>query len=1160
MESKSALRVGQRVSLKDKKDVEGIVSFIGFPDFAAGKWVGVTLDTPDGKNNGTVKARTYFTCEKNHGVFVRQANVIPVSDPPGSATSSPLTSSTPSLKSRLPVLGAAKVGSRSPSFTDLKAKKTPKPSVVGASRIEREPSFMEPNFVQTMKPPVSSESPAMNSASPRSERLEEKVAALQTQQSLVASREEVKDLSEKLETLKIKRAKDHEKLKDFDKMKIQLESLSEFKGRIMESQKDLQRRLAEADRTAREAVEAKEIHADEMSELSESMEMATLDKEMAEEKAESLQIELEAAKERVEELSLDLDIIKAEMGSEAGGSGGGGGAPGEGVTHFEFKQLTAQNEKLRETLVRMRDLSAHEKNEITKYTKEIEDLRQELTSASKESDKAKSAVEEMRGTIVDLQDQVDAALGSEEMVDNLTIKCLDLEDKVSALTEEKEDLETLHEMNEELHENAREMEMELREELDMSQGRIREILKEREAAYEIINDHETTIRKFRDLVSKVQEQNSDLRGALVRETSNKQQGRIREILKEREAAYEIINDHETTIRKFRDLVSKVQEQNSDLRGALDRETSNKQPGGESGSFVAPEMIDFQKMFAETKAHSKAIELELRHCEADQNHKHVSLLTSFMSESFMGKGGDNEALLVLLLIPRLIWKARILNSQVREKFVASPLPDIHREAILKGHSVERYSFGLKMTSLLHNFIVHLGKFESALQTCAPPTFLRIGTLFPDMSVHEKSIDFYINLLRKDQLDENVPADNLIKCLSYFENIYPRYLFEEKVTDGTYLLGMSRAYSNAAEALQAQFLIGKALLAKEQEDSEMGVFLKTMEGEVAETHKIIKSMKRRIPEDAPRSMFFPGSVGIQLEKVLKKLSSLLNVFFQFGKIASVEAGSSDPENGLSSPKLLEILSNCVLCEEGLDEDITKDALPLLTKTLAFISKSITEVSKPLSEGEWDVGLEQTPSKPVPPVELRSQIYKTQLKEAESIKYKLENKDLDIKELKKVLKGKGEELSEMQVRKDLAEKKLLDASRDSEIMIEKLQWRVDDLNGLLRRKEREFEDTLDQLQSDIHSLESEKGELKDKVKNMSKKALIEGISKSQALAASKAEESSNLHSLGPSLPSPIKVRKWINIYNPYLKIEINRKVNSPKIKLVKIPHIKYFYMYIK
>lgn len=40
--------------------------------FAPGKWVGVELDEPKGKNNGIVQGKTYFQCRDNHGLFVRQ--------------------------------------------------------------------------------------------------------------------------------------------------------------------------------------------------------------------------------------------------------------------------------------------------------------------------------------------------------------------------------------------------------------------------------------------------------------------------------------------------------------------------------------------------------------------------------------------------------------------------------------------------------------------------------------------------------------------------------------------------------------------------------------------------------------------------------------------------------------------------------------------------------------------------------------------------------------------------------------------------------------------------------------------------------------------------------------------------------------------------------
>jgi hypothetical protein len=81
---------------------------------------------------------------------------------------------------------------------------------------------------------------------------------------------------------------DKEKLKDFDKIRLQLEQLLEFKSRIMESQTSLQREVQRAKQEAREAIEARETHAEEMADLAETVEMATLDKEMAEEKVRSL--------------------------------------------------------------------------------------------------------------------------------------------------------------------------------------------------------------------------------------------------------------------------------------------------------------------------------------------------------------------------------------------------------------------------------------------------------------------------------------------------------------------------------------------------------------------------------------------------------------------------------------------------------------------------------------------------------------------------------------------------------------------------------------------------------------------------------------------------------------------------------------------------------
>lgn len=49
-------------------------------------------------------------------------------------------------------------------------------------------------------------------------------------------------------------------------------------------------------------------------------------------------------------------------------------------------------------------------------------------------------------------------------------------------------------------------------------------------------------------------------------------------------------------------------------------------------------VVLQKMFAETKAQARAIDLELRRMEVQQYHQHIQYLIAFMPDSFMARGG------------------------------------------------------------------------------------------------------------------------------------------------------------------------------------------------------------------------------------------------------------------------------------------------------------------------------------------------------------------------------------------------------------------------------------------------------------------------------------------------------------------------------------------
>lgn len=60
--------------VNDTVDVNGqlaLVRFVGETHFQDGEWIGVELEMPTGKNNGTVQGIQYFSCGDRYGMFVR---------------------------------------------------------------------------------------------------------------------------------------------------------------------------------------------------------------------------------------------------------------------------------------------------------------------------------------------------------------------------------------------------------------------------------------------------------------------------------------------------------------------------------------------------------------------------------------------------------------------------------------------------------------------------------------------------------------------------------------------------------------------------------------------------------------------------------------------------------------------------------------------------------------------------------------------------------------------------------------------------------------------------------------------------------------------------------------------------------------------------------
>ncbi|KAG0234547.1 Kinesin protein 1B [Actinomortierella wolfii] len=66
--------IGDRV-IVESMGLSGFLRFLGPTEFKTGTWAGIELDTPTGKNDGSVNGIEYFQCRPKYGIFVLAAKV-----------------------------------------------------------------------------------------------------------------------------------------------------------------------------------------------------------------------------------------------------------------------------------------------------------------------------------------------------------------------------------------------------------------------------------------------------------------------------------------------------------------------------------------------------------------------------------------------------------------------------------------------------------------------------------------------------------------------------------------------------------------------------------------------------------------------------------------------------------------------------------------------------------------------------------------------------------------------------------------------------------------------------------------------------------------------------------------------------------------------------
>ncbi|VDP12003.1 unnamed protein product, partial [Onchocerca flexuosa] len=255
--------------------------------------------------------------------------------------------------------------------------------------------------------------------------------------------------------------------------------------------------------------------------------------------------------------------------------------------------------------IKMRDVTGQMVVDKQEITKENERLKDELASLTKMCEKLKKDSDAYENIIAELRERVDVAMGSEKMIETLTAKNLDMEEKVRALEETIDDFEAIRAMDEEILETQKDVEKELREELDRSCGKISELFLQIKACGAQAEDYEKTILMFRKKVNDLNEE-----------------------LQER---------YDENLRMVEQI--KLLEKGSTVPGIS---------------------------FSATRTFSEIVDAEVRSLELEFANQYTKYLKAFMPDNFAKPGGDSDAIILNVLFPRLYQKSMILAKLMSNK--------------------------------------------------------------------------------------------------------------------------------------------------------------------------------------------------------------------------------------------------------------------------------------------------------------------------------------------------------------------------------------------------------------------------------------------------------------------------------------------------------------
>ncbi|KAJ7605055.1 dynactin [Mycena polygramma] len=1080
----------------------GVVRFSGATSFMAGKWIGIELYEANGKNDGSVAGVAYFTCKPGYGIFVRASQIKGTYGSEADQRPPPATSR-PSLgHQRTSSLRANSIRPPSVSSSSPRAESPAKPSPAPSTSPSKKTLLAMPRkSLQSTSPPArNTDSPTsrVNGAAsgprvsspltPVPPQAHSPISPLQqlhppppqvtkppdrppSSLGVPSSDQEAQELRAKIRVLEAKRADDARHVRELETRLADAETFVALRPKLQAKLNSQQTELIATRRDLADAQQLAQLAESRILDAQEQLEMAMLDKEVAEERAEGAEAELEEVTERLAIVEVELGVLR-EGGGESGDGGDGEEEAGNksmsvGKDSLAYIQLEKHNDRLKDALLKLRDMSQETEHE---QRRRIAEMEKDIVSIDElqsnyETTQIKLANAEIQ--IEDLKMQLDDALGAEEMLVQLTERNLMLGEKIEEMRITIEDLESLRELNDELEENHVETEKAMMEDLEAKDVQIREHVRRAESLEEACADLEGTIGQFRDLVMNLQSELDNLRA-------------------------------QTQVAQ----------------------TESQTAASQSAAVMS---LNLKLQSSASKNQARNIELEIKRMEARETRELLNIVQPYLPQIYVET--DSDATSCYLFFQRLAYKADLITTVVSQN---NGLPDS-----LSGSVSDALVGVCDMRGRISALSTLCKRFAAIMRRCDVESFLNIGRLYQEIAPMERRLDIHIDLLRRDEFREMECVSDVVKISAQFDHLAETYFSGFDYDLGERELGYLTSFDLDLDIFAASIGMTKTsitTLVQDDEtvldlggydiDTELFEPLQRLLDQYKGAKALSKKLTKRLEDLTQDSAALKAHLVPQMTALSNFVPELVNFGISFAQ--QIMPHLSDVRSSKAPFQLTTILG---FVKQIAASTVAKDMKPGVTAWDAIgesIAQLVQEGSKllPLTlEAEnvikvtgvspWVTRVEEVKASVA--VNLEAERRVTQLNE-------------ELQGLVRTLKQKEQHIQEATVKNDLMERKMETVKRQADSIAEKDVVIADG-----KRRQRELEEALEQVQGDLDVSEQERLKLKTLVGNEQRQATGTVAAEPENLPVEGSLETSHLLEQIDALRGTVR---YLRTENSYLK----------------------------